>query len=41
MTEILFGIIIPAAVFFFSTFITWLLYRRFSRSEGRSADRGR
>jgi hypothetical protein len=33
MTKILFGILIPAAVFLVSFFVTFLLYRHFSRKQ--------
>lgn len=33
MTKILFGILIPAVVFVFSFFVTYLLYRHFSRGQ--------
>lgn len=33
MTKILFGILIPAAVFLFSFTVTLLLYRHFSRQQ--------
>lgn len=31
--DILFGILIPAAVFIFSFVMTWLLYRHFAKKE--------
>jgi uncharacterized membrane protein len=31
MSKILFGIVIPAAVFAFSFFMTYLMYRHFSK----------
>jgi hypothetical protein len=40
MTELVFGVLVPAAVFLVSTWLTWLLYRRFSRKEGSHLDRG-
>lgn len=36
MIKIVFGILIPAAVFIFSFIVTYLLYRHFSHPKGQS-----
>lgn len=38
--DILFGIIVPAAVFIFSFSMTYLLYRHFSRGTDKEENQG-